>query len=287
MTTILSPAGSGTVTEILTRLEREADRGVCDTGRYHCRYYSWGEGPALVFVPGLGDDALSFALLASRLMPRFRCIAYDLPGRPGDGFTGPLRYTGLTADLFALLDHLGERQASVCGFSFGSTISLLALHAAPDRLRRGVLVAGFARRPLRLPEWMLARLAVRWPWPMRWLPFSRVRNQLVHGKPFAERPADFWRFFRQRSGEAPMRAVAANAILTHGADLRALLPEIRQPILAIVSDDDPLVSPACTEELMCGLPRIRRVDIPHGGHFTIYSHPNEVAEATGSFLAEA
>ena len=71
--------------EVLDDFFREAERGVCDTGRYRCSYYSWGRGPALVFIPGLCDDQLSFILPIARLKKHFRCIAYNLPSGQGDG----------------------------------------------------------------------------------------------------------------------------------------------------------------------------------------------------------
>ena len=52
----------------LAQFARQAHRGVCDTGRYQCPYYVWGDGPNLLFIPGLCDDALSFVGSAALLM---------------------------------------------------------------------------------------------------------------------------------------------------------------------------------------------------------------------------
>src|SRR5262245_33226544 len=92
--------------DTLARLEREAVRGVFDTGRYRCNYYSWGDGPPLVFIPGLSDSSHAFVLPIARLAPHFRCIAYDLPTGGGDGAV-MARYTHdhLVQDFFTLLDH--------------------------------------------------------------------------------------------------------------------------------------------------------------------------------------
>src|SRR6266536_3200574 len=72
-----------TLAEALTRFAHEATEGVCHTGRYRCRYYAWGEGPPLVFIPGLSDDRLSFVLPIARLSDSFHCVAYDLPTGQG------------------------------------------------------------------------------------------------------------------------------------------------------------------------------------------------------------
>src|SRR2546430_1148345 len=124
----------------LTRLAREARRGVCDTGRYRCPYYVWGHGPNLLFIPGLCDDALSFVMSMPLLRERFRCIAYDLPAGQGDGARlGAYRHADYVADAFALLDHLGADESFVFGSSFGATIALAAMHAEPERFPKAVL----------------------------------------------------------------------------------------------------------------------------------------------------
>src|SRR5262245_38103287 len=139
------PAVPLTLATVLRRFDTEAVRGVFDTGRYRCAYYTWGSGPPLVFIHGLGDIARAYVSVAALLSFQFRCIAYELPTGRGDG--ARLRrhtHADLVEDLFALLDHLGCRQAYVCGSSFGSTVALAAMHVRPERVPRAVLAGGFA-----------------------------------------------------------------------------------------------------------------------------------------------
>src|SRR5262245_30623675 len=113
-------ATPASLAEALRGFDREAEHGTCDTGRYRCRFTVWGTGPVLPFIPGLSSEALSFALLMSRLARHFRCIVYDLPRGQGDGADlGRVRHADLVADAFALLDHVGAERAYVSGFSFG------------------------------------------------------------------------------------------------------------------------------------------------------------------------
>src|SRR5262245_15741828 len=65
--------------ETLKRFHSEARHGYLRTPRYRLHYYSWGEGPPLVFVPGLANDSMCFSLVIPYLSHAFRCIAYDLP----------------------------------------------------------------------------------------------------------------------------------------------------------------------------------------------------------------
>src|SRR5262249_61135839 len=81
----VASGGLISLAEALGRFKREAVPGVCDTGRYRCAYYSWGEGPPLLFVPGMSDTGVAFVQPISRLAGQFRCIAYDTPSGRGDG----------------------------------------------------------------------------------------------------------------------------------------------------------------------------------------------------------
>jgi pimeloyl-ACP methyl ester carboxylesterase len=274
-----------TLDDALARLEREAVRGVCNTGRYRCSYYSWGAGPPLVFIPGLSDSSHAFVLPISRLSAHFRCIAYDLPLGGDDGAV-MARYTHdhLVGDLFALLDHLGLRQSYVYGSSFGSTIALAALRAQPERLRRGILQGGFAHRPLRLREWCLARLARRWPGYMRRLPFRMTVMRHLHHPPFAAREPALWDYFAHYSGEVPIHGVAYQALLIHHTDLRPLLAEVRQPVLLVTGAADPVVPRACSDLLLQHLPSAGRVELEGCGHLPYFTHPELLAEVVRRFL---
>lgn len=274
--------------EALHRFQSEAKPGTCDTGRYRCSYSVWGEGPPLVFIPGLSDQALSFVMIMARLSANFRCIAYDLPQGINHGaHVGPYTHTDLIADLFALLDHLDIRQTYLFGSSFGSTIALAAAHDQRERIPRFILQGGFAYRPLARAEVLLASVARYLPGPLNRLPFRRELVQRTHGAPFAACPPDVWEFFLSRWGSRPMRAVAHHALMLHRLDLRPMLSEVRQPVMLICGDDDPLVNRHCEEVLLGGLPHVTRAELQDCGHNPQYTHPEAVAELVKRFLTPA
>jgi pimeloyl-ACP methyl ester carboxylesterase len=269
----------------LRRCKQEAERHVCDTGRYRCSYLSWGAGPPLLLVPGLADGPLNFVPVMTRLSRQFRCLTYALPCGRGDG-ARLARYThaDLVADLFAVLDHAGARQSYVFGSSFGSTIALAALRVRPERLPRAILQGGFARRALAPAERLLAALARYWPGSMRHLPLRTAVLRRGHAGPFAACPPDLWPFFLEQNGAAPIAAVARRALILHRLDLRPLLPEVRQPLLLVCGEGDPLVGKDCEEALLAGLPNAARVEIRGCGHFPYLTHPDLLAAVVGDFL---
>jgi len=221
-----------TLGAVQERFQREAVRGVCDTGRYRCRYYTWGEGPPLLFLHGLADTSAAFVHPAALLARSFRCIAYDLPAGGADGAClRRYRHADLVADLWSLLDHLGVRQSYVCASSLGAAVALAALHERPERLPRAILHAPLVHKPLRRAERLFAWLMSHWPGSLAALPFRKRLLDELHRAPFEGRPPEVWDYFLAYSGAVPIRALGWQARLLHRLDLRPLLGTIRPPVL--------------------------------------------------------
>lgn len=271
--------------EALERFQREARRGVCDTGRYRMPYYVWGEGPPLVFIHGVSDSSRSFLQPISRLARHFRCIAYDQPGTRDDGARfGRYRHEHLVEDLWALLDHLRLERSYLLGSSFGSTIALLACRQRPERIPRAILQGGLAYRPLRRVEYALAQVA-RWlPGRMKHVPLWVKVDWAVNQHAFRTRSASVWRYHLDCSGQTPIAIFARQALMLHQIDLRSLLSEVRQPILLLWGDRDRVTGPSHQKVLLDGLPMVGRATLAGCGHLPSYTHPEQMAEAVRLFL---
>jgi len=274
-----------TLAEALLRFRSEAVPGTCATGRYRCPYYLWGTGPTLVCVPGLSDDAECFVLLLAHLSRHFRCLAYDWPvgARDGARLSG-YRHRDFVTDLLALLDHVGAARAFPVGYSFGSTIALAAMHAQAARFPRAVLLSGFAKRRLAPAERLLASLARYWNGPLGKLPLRYWVLDRTQRGAFARRPPEIWDYYVQRTDALPMAAMAHRSLVLDQVDLRPLLPSIRQQVLLVCGDADPLVNKQCEGELLMGLPNVARVELADCGHMAIFTHPEVLAEVVGEFL---
>jgi pimeloyl-ACP methyl ester carboxylesterase len=101
---------------------------------------------------------------------------------------------------------------------------------------------------------------------------------------FADRSPSVWRFFLDTTGRPPIKAFAHQLLLLDHVDLRPLLGEIRQPVLMICGDRDPIVGRAEEEALFRGLPNVGRVVLEGCGHLPAYTHPEVLAEVTRQFL---
>ncbi|MBE1281739.1 MAG: alpha/beta fold hydrolase [Rhodobacteraceae bacterium] len=102
-----------------------------------------GSGTPIVFVHEFGGDYRSWHLQVSALAPEFRCITYSARGFhpsaiPQDRSQYGQTYS--TADLLALIDHLGLDMVHVVGTSMGSFTSLNFALTHPDRVASVTLV---------------------------------------------------------------------------------------------------------------------------------------------------
>ena len=113
----------------------------------------------MILIPGIASTYRGYALTLNRLAERFRTIVYDYPGEhPDDGARlRQISHEHLVDDLFGLIDHLNIGRVFLFGLSFGSTITLRALHREPRRFPKAVVQGAFAHRRFTPAE----RLALR------------------------------------------------------------------------------------------------------------------------------
>jgi pimeloyl-ACP methyl ester carboxylesterase len=282
----IEAAREALLADALTLWRKEARHGEFDTGRYHCRYFTWGKGPPLVFIHGLCDRARSFAPMMTHLRDYFQCIAYELPeGGADHARLQQIQHRHFVDDLFGLLDHLRLGQAYLFGSSFGSTIALAAMLARPERIPRGVLQGAFAQRPLVGWERVICQFLRYGRGDMGTLPLRKYLHPRAERAPFvAQDKPEMWDFLIANSNDVSRSAAARRALMLDEVDLCPRLPAVRQPVLLISGENDSLVSEDSNRALLHGLPSADRVEIPACGHYPQYTHAALTAELTRQFL---
>jgi 3-oxoadipate enol-lactonase len=273
------------LSEAREQFGREAEPGVCDTGRYRCRYVSWGKGPPLLFIHGLAGTSRGYLLPIALLSRSFRCIAYELPTGSDDGANLKCySHADLVEDIWALLDHLGVKQSYVFAECFGATVALAAMKAQPQRVPRAVLQAAVARKPLtrteRIGAWLMSHL----PGTMASLPLRRRLLSRLHYATFAAKPPEVWEHFLSCGDSIPISAVGRLARMQARIDLRPILGDIHQPILLVCGDRDPIVREEMTQELLDCLPSAGRVVLEGCGQVPSFTHPEALAHVIRHFL---
>ena len=107
----------------------------------------WGDdaAPPLLALHGWLDNAGSFALLAPRLVPRFRVIALDLPGHGHSDHLAPganYHYLDYVRAVLDAADALKLDRYALLGHSMGAGIATLVAAATPQRIERLRLIEG-------------------------------------------------------------------------------------------------------------------------------------------------
>ncbi len=214
-----------------------------------------------------------------------RCDALGTPNLAWQGLKhwlhlpvhAPYTLEALAEDSLALLDALGLARVHVLGISMGGMVAQLLAARAPQRVRSlALMMSSSGARELPGPR-PIAREA------MLSRPASSLEDALVEhqvrvftalGSPgFPPEPqalrARCLRAVRRAREGGPGAAAGYVRQLTAVAaspDRSPLLPALRMPTLVVHGEDDPLLPPACGEQLARLIPGARLDRIPGLGH---------------------
>lgn len=274
--------------EFLRIYDETAKHDFFQSPRYRIHYTVMGEGAPVYVVPGICCTRRIFAPLAVELSRYRRVILYNLPGIEARDGSKLSRYTldDYWQDLVCLADHLGDSQIPLLGFSFGTTISVRALHGAPDRFPRAMLVGGFARRPLTVRERIALHLLRYWPGRLRHIPGMNAVSRYNHARELNYRSPELIEFLVRESNRTSVYTCAAQILSVDQTDVRDLLPKIQQPCMVVHGSEDRLVPVRYGAELARLLPNVQVMLIPHCGHMPHLSHPELLARTAKRFFSE-
>ena len=251
-------------------------------------YREAGEGPALVFLHGLGGNSASWEPQLAVFSSRFRTIAWDLPGF---GASDPLPLaepaTGDYGKAFCgFLDVLGIGRAHLVGTSYGTVILAEFARAWPDRVASLIFacgVTGFGRlqaseraalRATRRKE--LAEIGQR--------RFAETRNAAYLGK---GAPAAVVAQVVAIAGSAdPAGYLQAYGALTE-SDIFASLAHLRARALVLSGSDDPIARPADCERVARALSGAEYRCIDGVGHYANLEQADQFNRIVGEFIARA
>ena len=266
--------------------DRDAQVGVWDGPRYRMTYRVLGQGPPLILVPGIASTYRVYALLLNTLAARFRTILYDYPGEhPDDGARlARISHEHLVDDLFGLLDHLNLGRVFLTGLSFGSTVTLSALHREPRRFPKAVLQGAFAWRKFAPAERLALILGRRIPGPSARLPLRRLVLSHNSKSEFPTEIADRWPYYLEQNGLTPIAAMAHRVDLLTRLDLRPILREIPTEILLLQGNEDRIVPRRFFDELQATLPHAEGILMPLVGHQPHFTHAEALAQTIGDWL---
>jgi 4,5:9,10-diseco-3-hydroxy-5,9,17-trioxoandrosta-1(10),2-diene-4-oate hydrolase len=247
-----------------------------------------GRGPAIVCLHAIGHGAGDFAALRARLAPRWRVIAPDWPGQgrsdPDRVPPSAARYADL---LGGLLDACAVDRAVLLGNSIGGAAAIRYVAAHPERVSALVLenpggldpatdalgrtalaaMVAFFAAGARGASWFPAAFAAYYRLVLQRAPAAAQRRRIVAaGREIAPLLRDAWISFG-----------------TPEANLTALLPAIRCPVLVAWAARDQLVQLRRCRPALARFPDVRLETFP-AGHAAHHETPDAFEAVLERFL---
>jgi class 3 adenylate cyclase len=269
-------------------------------GDVHLAYQVLGQGPLdIVLIESWVTHVEAFwelpdvARQRRRLAAIGRLIIFD---RRGTGLSDPMPLDRLpdletqVADICAVMDAAGSKQAAILGLTEGGPLALLLAASLPERCRALVLCNTAARLtaasdyPGGAPEEMLLEIADR---QAEWwaagssdhVPLlapsragdARFTEQLVRHGRAAISPGAVAHYFRQ-------------SVLT---DVRELLPVIQAPTLVLQRAGDPIARSELGRYLADHIPDARYVELAGTDHIWFTENADGLVDEVEEFLTGA
>lgn len=258
-----------------------------------------GEGPPLLLLHALGENAFDWRWVMSDLSRTRRVYAPDLPGFDREGMPDGDYSAASFAGFFAgFLDALGIERAAVAGNSLGGLVALRLALSSPSRVSALALIgsAGLGRelspalRMATLPGY--GEAAVAWgKTPPGAAQRAWGRALLLFANPGRVPPG--WIPEQRRLARTPgFLDAALNALRTHagpGGQREVLLDRLAQlpvPTLVIWGASDAVVPARQAKEAAARLQNGTLAIIPDCGHLPQVEHPERFATTLGTFLKE-
>jgi len=239
-------------------------------------YEVHGSGPPLILTHGYSSTSAMWQGQIAAFSRHHKLVLWDMRGHGQSDYPDdPAAYSeALTvADIAALLDAVGAKQAIVGGLSLGGYMSLAFYRSHPERVRALLIIdtgPGFKKDD--------ARTA----WNKRSLDNADRfdREGLTVLKTLSAERASV--AHRDASGLAH----AARGMLTQrDASVIETLPHIKVPSLVVVgADDTPFL--AASDYMATKIPAARKVVIPSAGHAANIDQPQLFNDAVVAFLED-
>jgi 4,5:9,10-diseco-3-hydroxy-5,9,17-trioxoandrosta-1(10),2-diene-4-oate hydrolase len=228
-----------------------------------------GRGPAIVCLHAIGHGAGDFAALGARLAPRWRVIAPDWPGQgrsdPDRVPPSAARYAEL---LGGLLDACAVDRAVLLGNSIGGAAAIRFAAAHPERVSALVLEnpGGLDPATDALGRTALAAMVAFFAAGARgafWFPaaFAAYYRLVLQRAPAA---AQRQRIVAAAREIAPLLRDAWTGFGMPAANLTALPPTIRCPVLVAWAARDQLVQLRRCRPALARFPDVRLETFPAG-----------------------
>lgn len=249
-------------------------------------YEEHGSGPPLILSAGLGGSGGYWAPNMLVLAETNRVILYDHrgTGKSDAGLPESVTIDDMARDVVALMEGIGIDRADFMGHALGGIIGLAIARIAPARLRRVIVVNGWAKTDPFTLRCFDARLHIL---------NSGGASAYLHAQPIFLFPAPWIsqngdRLARETAGhlahfqgeETLRKRIAAIAAF----DASAWIGSLSTPMLVLASRDDMLAPYTASEHLAASNDNISLSVMDWGGHACNVTDPDTFNRIVLEFL---
>jgi pimeloyl-ACP methyl ester carboxylesterase len=257
-----------------------------------------GDGPDLVFIPGLASSRITWKATAERLRAHYRLHLLQIAGFAGEPTRGNAEGDVLIPTAEAIDAFLVEQKltpATVIGHSLGGTITLYLAETHPEHLKKALMVDalpffGGMRDPKATVDTVRPIAAkMRDAMAANTGPVTAA-SLMPQMKAMSKDPAT--QLLVSEWGAASDRTVVGRAMYDDlTLDLRPGLAAIHTPIVLVYPDNTPLGVPAgmmakIYPALYASAPTVKLTLVTNSQHFVMLDQPAAFDRALDAFLAE-
>lgn len=239
------------------------------SGDINIAYQTMGHGPLdIVIVPGANShvesnhDLPGFTAFLHRLSRFARVVTFDKRGQGlSDRVSGVPSLEERMDDVRAVMDVIGSQRAILLGFSEGSAMSILFAATYPERVSHLVLVGGFARAGVSVPddafEAVVTATVAAWG-------TGQLMKGVIGTHDGNEREIALLGKYERLS--CSPGAFKTLMLMNRRIDVRSILPSVRVPALVLHSRADARVPVAEGRKLAAAIPGAKYIeygDLPH------------------------
>ncbi len=235
----------------------------------------------LICVHGWGSSCLNFRFLMRDLSPYFRIVAYDLKGH-GESAKGEDSYDlGMfTEELAQVIDYIQPEKLILVGHSMGTAIVMNYLSLNQSRVEAAIILSGAAnfREPFpKIIPWLIFRMDEKIKNFIVSLAMSFTSSKSV--------PEELKNAIKEQFSKVPYHVMRKSLLNTVFAWKKAEnLRKIKDPILLMIGDKDPLVKIRHTVELSALLSNSRLVILPDSKHDILLDKGTEISDLVKEFI---
>ena len=248
----------------------------------HYQIIGAAEGaPLLVFSNSLGTDFRIWRDVIVRFVGSCAIMVYDKRGHGlSDVGEAPYGIADHVADLAALLDHLGQKDAIVCGLSVGGLIAQGLAADRPD-LVKALVLCDTAHKIGTDEKWndRIGRIRAEG--------IEAVADGILEGWfTAAFRETAEFRGYRNMLIRQPVDGYTGTCEAVRDADFTETSAQLDLPVICVVGEEDGSTPPALMVETAKLIPNARYEVVAGAGHIVCVEQPDRLVEIIKAFMKE-